>query len=203
MRIYLGDFEDAMLDIEQALMYLAGSEVQLKRYHLSAYQFAAHAYEQLGKLEEAHDCLERGAKAFPPEHAVDAAKLQWLHGRLAFRHGEFKRAEDLLRTACVVLSDKEFPGREAQVTLDLIDVLLVQGRGDEAADLAAGTAPLLFRFQDNRMAEAAILDLVRAAAEGRLREGVVRQVRSRLEGEHAGQGPHVADLLPDRKIPEP
>ena len=183
MSCYLGEFEAAVLDLEQALEYLAGSETRLSRYHLSAYQHTAFAYEQLDRLGEAHECLERGARAFPPQHAVDAAMLQWQRGRLAARHGEYERADKLMRRAGAVIADKAFPGSEALLALDRIGVFLAQGRGQEAADLAIGVAPLLFRFKDNRIAEAAILQLIHAATEGRLHEGVVADVRRKLEGE--------------------
>ncbi len=189
MLIYLGEYEEAVLSLEQALDRLTGSEAQLSRSHLAAYQFAAYAYEKLGKLGEAHGCLERGARAFPPEHAGDAAKLQWIGGNLAFHHGEYERAEVLLQEAGAVLASKEFPGREAQVTLDRISVMLARGRGEEAIQLAEDMAPLLLRFKDNRIAEAAVLDLMRAAGEGQLNEDVVRKVRTQLEGKRTpGRG---------------
>ncbi len=183
MRCVLGDYEDAVMDLERALEHLAGSEEQLSRYHLSAYQFAAYAYEQLGKLDLANEWLERGAKAFKPRHQVDASRLQWLRGRLAFRHGEYQRAEELLRAVGTVLASKEVPGKEALLSLDLISVLLAQGKSREASDLAASLAPLLFRFKNNRIAEAAIVELIGAAVEGRLREDVVREVRVKLQSQ--------------------
>ncbi len=183
MHSALGEHEDAILDLKQGLKHLAGSETQLKRYHLAAYQFAAYAYEQLGQLDQAHGWLERGVRAFEPQFAVDGAKLQWVRGKLAFRHGRYAQAEELLRAAGSVLASKEVPGKEALVTLDLISVLLAQGRGHEASELAADMAPLLFKFKNNPIAEAAILELISAAAAGRLRETVVREARARLEGE--------------------
>ncbi len=82
-----------------------------------------------------------------------------------------------------MLARKEFPGREAELTLDRISVKLAQDRGDEASKLAEGMAPLLFRFKDNRIAEGAVLELMRAAGEGRLSEGLVCEVRARIESE--------------------
>ncbi len=189
MHIYLGEHDDAIMCIKQALDYLEGSEAHLSRYHLAAYQFAAYIYEQDGKLDEAHTWLARGAKSFAPQNALDAAKLQWLRGTLAFRQGEYERAEELLRAAGAVIANREFPGKEAQLALDLINVLLAQGRGQEAADMAIGMAPLLFRFTGNRIAEAAIVELMSAATQGKLHEGVVREVRGKFEEERtSGRG---------------
>ncbi len=188
MRCYLGEYEDAILDLHQARVKLQGSEY-LARHHLSIYQYLAYAYEQLGMLSDAHEWLEKGAKTFPPTNAVDGARLQWDSGRLAARSGEYERAEALLRSAGATLANKGFPGKEAQVELDLISVLLAQGRGKEASVLASGMAPLLFRFKNNAIAEAAILELISAAAEGRLHERVVDEVRGKLRGERTpGKG---------------
>ena len=182
MQNQVGEYERTTFVLHQARMKLKGNE-QLNSDQLALYQNLAIAYEHLGLLEQAHKWLEEGATTFPPDHASDAAKLRWLRGRLAFRNGQYERAEGLLRIAGAVLADNEFPGREALVSLDLISVLLAQGRSREAAELAAGMAPLLFRFKNNRVAEAAVLELISAAAEGELHERVVHAVREKLEGE--------------------
>ncbi len=188
MRTYLGDHRDAILDLKQALAKLRGAE-HLERDHLALYQYLAHAHEQLGQLDQAHDWLNRGAKAFDAGHAVDAAKLRWLRGRLAFRHGELARAEALLRAAGPALGSHENPLQEALWTLDLIDVLLARGESRQAADLATGMAPLLFRFADNPLAKAAVVELINGALESRLHQGAVRVARAELEGERApGRG---------------
>ncbi len=179
-RTALGDYEGAVLDLKQAFAHFDGA-VGLGRHHLALYQYLAYAYEQLGKLDEAHECLDRGAKAFEPKHAVDAAKVQWLHGTLAFRHGEHARAEKLLRTVREVLASKENPAQEALVSLDLVSVLLAQGKNQEASELAESMARLLFRFKNNRLAEAAIVELISAALEGGLNEDVVGKARRRLK----------------------
>ncbi len=184
----LGEYEEAVLDLERALEFLAGSEAQLSRHNLSAYQYLGLAYERLGKLTKAQECLERGAKTFPPEHAVHAARLQWVGANLAFRHGEYERAEELLKIASDVLIDKEFPGREALLTLDRIHVMIAQGKTEEATVLALGTAPLLLQFQNNPIAEASIFELMTIATEGRLDEAMVCEIRAKLDGERTPQG---------------
>ena len=181
IRSALGDYEEAVLDLERALEHLAGSELQLSRHHLSAYQFTAYAYEQLGQLDKAHEWLEKGANAFEPQHAVDAAKLQWQRGRFALRHGQYAAAEELLRAAGAVLASKEFPGKEALLTLDLISALLAQGKHLEASDLATNMTPLLVRFKNNRFAEAAIFELINKTLEGKLHEGLICEIRQRIE----------------------
>ena len=179
MRTALGDFDTAILDLEQALEHLEGS--QLRRYQLAAYQFLAYAFEQLGNLTAAESCLAKGADTFGSIHAVDQAKLRWLRGTLAFRRGDFPLSERQLRSAGQVLSTKENPGQEALVSLDLVSTLLAQGKNEEAIQLARSMTRLLMSFKKNRLAEAAIVDLIHSALTGRLNEEVVRSARATLE----------------------
>ncbi len=177
MRSGLGQYQEAVLDLERAIEHLAGSEKQLNRHHLSAYQLGAYAHEQLGRLVEAHQWLERGLRIFEPRHAVDIAKLQWFRGRLAFRQGRYGRAQELLRAAGAGLVGKEIPTKRALLTVDLISVLLAQGRRHEASDLAAAVVPPLFDLRSSHVAEATI---AAAALDGKLHEDIVPAVRAKL-----------------------
>lgn len=178
---YLGNYEIAVLDLEQALRHLAGSATLVPRSHLAAYQYLAYAFERLGDLDAAEAALAKGIRTFGSGYAVDRAKLLWLRGTLAFRRGEYQRSERVLRVVGEVLATKEYPGQEAMVALDLADALLAQNKNEEAIQLAEGMAPLLMRFKNNRFAEAAIVELISSALAGRLNQEVVRGVRSKLE----------------------
>ncbi len=185
MHCYAGDYEGAILDLEQALSYLAGTGETLRRNHLAAYQNLAYAYEQLGDLEAAEHCLANGAKQFGSKHEVDRARLQWSQGMVAFQRASYPRAEQLLRSAQGVFAGREGTLQIAVVTLDLLAALLAQGKHEEAAELASGMAQLVARVRNNRLAEAALVELVRATVAGKLSQQIVSEVKARLEAANA------------------
>ena len=51
----------------------------------------------------------------------------------------------------------------------------------EAVELATGMAGLLMKFKNNRLAEAAVVELISAALDGKLSRELVGAVRARLE----------------------
>ena len=192
----LGEFEEAVTDLEGALKHLTGTSARTSRNKLAAFQFLAYAHEQLGDLDAAEACLHNGMEVFGSEHAVDQAKLEWSSGTLAFRRGAFERSEELLRRAGKVLAARENPGQEALVSLDLVAALLAQGKYESASDLASSMAHLLMKLENTRLTEAAIVELLTANMEGKLNQEIVRQVRSKIRSE---QGlPHASVQKPSR-----
>ncbi len=181
MNCYAGHYEDAVLDLRQALRHLEGTENELGRYHLAAYQFLAYAFEHMDDLDAAEQCLAAGVRSFGPEHAVDQAKLGWLRGSLAFRRGDLGLAEEQLRAARQVLAAKQHPGQEALVTLDLVSVMLSRDLPREAAQVATDMARLLFAFKSHRFAEAAIVELISASLAGNLSQDLVAEARAQVE----------------------
>ncbi len=181
MHCYAGDYDGAILDLEQALGYLAGTNETLRRTHLAAYQHLAYAHEQLGDLEAAELWLARGAKACGSKHKVDQARLFWSQGLVAFQQASYLRAEDLLRTAQSVLASRESTIQVALITLDLLAALLAQGKHQEATELGSGMAQLVAKFRNNPWAEAALVELLRATVSGKLSQQLVSQAKSRLE----------------------
>ncbi len=177
---YLGDHETVVLILRRALCCLKGTEAELPRTHLTAYQLLAYASEQLGELDAAERYLEQGARAFAPRNEVDAAKLRWLHGNLTFQRGDYRRAEGLLQAARETLAASENPGQEALVSLDIADVLLAQDRLGEACALAQDMARLLECFEANRLAAQAIVKLIRPALAGKLSRAIVGEARADL-----------------------
>ncbi len=189
MNCYAGNYEDAVLDLRQALRHLEGTESELGRYHLAAYQFLAYAFEHLDDLDAAEECLAAGVRSFGPEHAVDQAKLEWLRGSLASRRGDYPLAEENLRAARRVLAAKQHPGQEALVTLDLVSVMLAQDKARDAARLATDMARLLFAFKKHRIAEAAIVELVSASLAGNLSQDLVAEARVQIEAWNPRKAP--------------
>ena len=183
MNCYAGHYDTAVLDLQQALRYLEDGAGELSRNRLAAYQFLAYAFEQLGNLDDAEECLAKATQDFLSSHAVDTAKLRWLRGTLAFRRGDYLKSEELLRAAHDTLASHENALQEGVVILDLLRSLLAQGKNQEATHLATGMPHLLMKFRDNRLAEAAIVELISAAVAGQLNEEIVREARAKLEKE--------------------
>ena len=181
MNSYAGNYEDAVLDLRQALRHLEGTAGELPRYHLMCYQLLAYAFEHLGDLDAAEEWLATGLRSFGPQHAVDKAKLEWLRGSLALKRGDYLLAEQLLRKAKAVLAVKMHAGQEALVSLDLVSALLAQEEHQKAAELATGMARLALEFKNHRFVEAAIFKLISAALEGKLNQELVATARAQLE----------------------
>ena len=177
----LGDYDAAVEDLEQALHHLADSVERLPRYCLAAYQYLAFAFEQQGKLETAERWLARGIEAVDCcGHSVDRAKLEWLRGNLALRRGDTRCSEECLRSAYATLAEHENLLQAAVVTIDLIQALMAQGKNAEATETAAGMGRLLWKFKNNRLAEAVVVELVSSAVAGHLNAELVHQARAKL-----------------------
>ena len=185
LHAYHGQHTEAVPVLQRALEVLDGTAAEIPRTHLSAYQVLTYAFEGLGDLEAAEAHLEKGVRDFGSQHRVDQAKLRWLQARLAFRRGDLLRAEVLLRAAWPILTESENALQEAMIIIDLVATLLSQGMLREACVLAHGMAKLLTRFRGNRLAETAIVQLLRDAAEGKLTLEMLEETRAKLEKEGA------------------
>ncbi len=177
----LGDHKTATQVLSQALRYLNGNEARLPRYHFAAYQYLAIAFEQLGELDAAEARLEEATGISGLENGFYSAKLRWQQGTLAFKRGDCRRSEGLLRAARKALAATENPGQEALVSLDVLDVLLAQGKLEEACSLAGDMARLLDCFEDDRLAARAIVRLIRPTLAGKLSRAIVAEARADLE----------------------
>ncbi|MCP3962570.1 MAG: hypothetical protein GY719_32420 [bacterium] len=184
MLSWIGDHDTALLVLRQALRYLDGDTAELRRNRFAAHQYLAYTHSQQGDLDAAERQLETAAGMEDLEHGFYWGKLRWLQGTLAFKRGDFQRSEELFRSAAQVLEAQE-PGQAALVSLDLVEALLAQDRLTEACELAQNMARLLERFGKNRLAEMAILQLVRAGLEGRVNRRLLQEARAQLEEGHA------------------
>ncbi|MEM7582870.1 MAG: hypothetical protein AAF560_05775 [Acidobacteriota bacterium] len=181
MHCYAGNYQGAILDLEQANDHLEGTGSRLPRTHLAASQHLAYAYEQLGELEAAEKCLAEGAQRFGSEHAVDRARLLWSQGLVAHKRGCYERSERLLRLAQEILAERESALQIAVLTLDLLAALLAQEKKSSATELASSMAQLVARFRKNKWAEAALVELIRSAVAGQLSLSLVREIKGKLE----------------------
>lgn len=183
----LGRYGTAITVLERALQHLQSSTPQ-PRYHFAAYQLLAWAYELRGELDAAEQHLAQATTVPGLEEGLYWGRLQWMQGTLASKRGDYQRSESLLRAASQALSEQENPGQEALISVDLVAVLLAQGRLEEACALATDMAQLLERFpKTNKLAEGAIVELVRAALQGKLTRELLGEVRVKLHGKSTPQ----------------
>ncbi len=188
MLCYLGDFEAAECVLGRALDHLAGSEAVDARNHFAAYQYLAYSREQQGDLAGAERWLEEAIRVKGLERGFYWGKLRWQQGTLAFRRGDYPRSEALLRAARAVF-EKEEPGQQVLLAVDLLEALVAQGKTEEAGQLAKGMASLLARFRNNRLMEAAVTRIVSSALTDELSLDLLAEVRRELRRGRAPGGP--------------
>ncbi|MEM7355593.1 MAG: hypothetical protein AAF657_32565 [Acidobacteriota bacterium] len=179
-----GDYDSAARVLQRAMSHLEFGTPE-PRYLFAAYQYLSYAFEQLGDLEAAESSLETATSIAGLEKGFYCGKLQWMQGTLAFKRGDYARSEALLRSACEVLSAQENPAQEALVSIDLVETLLAQAKAAEACSLAKDMTRLLECFPKNKLAEMAIVQLIRAALQGELTRELLGEVRVKLDGKSA------------------
>ena len=178
MLYYLGKYQTAVGVLEQALRRLDAGQIRDPRNRFAAYQCLAYAHVQLGDLEGAESQLAKATDVAGSDRGVYWGKLRWLQGSLALKRGAYRRAERLLRSASQALATQENSAQEALVSIDLVEALLAQGRLDEACELAAGMARFLGSLRNNRLAEMATFQLVRAGLDGTLSRRLLNSMRA-------------------------
>ena len=112
------------------------------------------------------------------------ASLIWDHGVIALKSHSYDVAEERLREASQ-LFERLKDGSWALVALDLTAALEAQGKSLEAVALAATTADYLATFPRNRVARAAVSELMGSVVRGRVSLDVVERVQEKLKPEHA------------------
>ncbi|MEM1202717.1 MAG: hypothetical protein AAGN66_05765 [Acidobacteriota bacterium] len=153
--------------LRKALRRMPQGSPALRRYRVAAYQNLALAHENARDLEASERWLGKAVEAFHDEGGINQAKMVWEYGRLARLKGDHDLAEERLRQAQRQMLD--CGGLDsALVTLDLVRLLLEQGKTQEAVEMASGMASLLQSFAKSPVLEAATLAFVRAALAGQL-----------------------------------
>ncbi len=168
MRYYLGDFREALFDIQAAMAHLSDPRQLMAFHQIAAYCFAA--------LDLEGDACREAAAA----RALADGAPEWMQGKLSWLEADLARGSarlDHLRRAKAAL----WPGRPADcalVTIELIAQALAVGDESLAEQAALGLCALVERTSSPRI-EKAILRLVRN--QGRLTPDLVAEIRRSLE----------------------
>ena len=159
---YLGRYQEALPLFELAHKRLPSTE---KRYICASHLQMANTYLSLGDYPRTLRALE---SAHPLNHHLartDQPKLVWIKARVFRDRSRLDLAADLFRGVFRDLvrtrsMDAPESGR------DLAQVLLLEGRGVEAVEVASRALELTEAFKDNRFAQAVLPDLLQVRREG-------------------------------------
>ncbi len=178
---YLGRHRESIEASQQALDLLPDSAPQ---YRLAAYCNLAHVYLAIGEPHEAQRCQFLAEPFVQFADSQDRAKVHWLRATVSRQLGQLAESEQYYRQSLEMFR-RLHHGEAALCGVELVRVVIEQGKPAEAARICQELWPLLEPLQSNRIVEAAVGELLRAGARGSLSLDLVRQVKARLEGERA------------------
>ncbi len=183
----LGKFQETVNVITKALRLLQGDSRRTKRNRVVANQTLTRAYKALGDLERAESALKQAVAESDQTGTMYRASLLWDHGVIALARSSYALAEDSLREATALfgrLNDRH----KALVTLDLTEALIAQGKNLEAIAEALSMAEYLRAFRGNKVAEAAISDLIQTAVRGNLTLAAIERTQDALKSVNERSG---------------
>lgn len=121
-------------------------------------------FKDLGNLEAATDHLSKARECPLPDHQQKGAIL-WTSAEINRAHGRAVAAEATYRAAIAELWE-ERPLQAALASIDLAEMLLEQGRYQEAIQATTGLSALIRPLSIYPIAESALLELVRIPFSG-------------------------------------
>ncbi len=177
---HLGHRRITIRVVDEALPLLQTRSTAADRYRAAAFQLRGFCFQRLGDLEQALEDLDRAVNALRGDSAAPM-KARILCLRAAIRTSlenfdsaarDYWKALEILRT--VHYADA------ALVTVELVRVLILLGRHDEARRTAFSVRQLVIPLQRNRHVSAAIAELIRGG-QSALTLARVERVRAALE----------------------
>lgn len=176
-----GDYEAAILVLERALSTFDSLGADAPQFVCAAHQYLAYIHEQRDDLETAEQQLRLATEvASSLQRSSFWARLTWSRGTLAHKRGHHGEAAEYLAAAREALAENESTLQEALITVDLLAALLAQQRFAEACAEATTMARMVEPFRNNRLAEMAVVQLVRAGIEGSLSQQLLEKTRAQL-----------------------
>lgn len=164
----------------KALVRLPKSDPSLARYRTGAYVELAKAERMKGNLQASQEWLDCFLNELPADSGdFIRAKVLYEKGQLHYEKGELAYAEQYFVEARDLLFACEAPDA-VLVCLYLTRVWLDQHRFHEAVELAESMARLMSKFRKNKLKEAALLNYIRAASEGRLSIQLVENLQKTM-----------------------
>ena len=98
----------------------------------------AEALYELGRLDEAGEWARRGLELADPDDMATQVLARKVLAKVLARRGQFEHAESLSREAVALVDETEALVTQADVRVDLAEVLELAGRREEAASLLNG-----------------------------------------------------------------
>ena len=195
----LGDLEGegrALVDCSRTLHYLGRSTEAIKAgkralellpesladNRLTALCTLGSSYLAIGDPIAADELLSSAAPLADSTGKQDQAKVLWLRASVCRQQGQRQKAERLLRYVVDIFRGLHF-GEAALAGVELVRVLLEQGKPGEAQQVCNSLLPLLDPLEQNPIVEAAFGELLRAGARGSLCLALTRQIKASIEGE--------------------
>ncbi len=180
---YLGEYRAAIAALEHALKFPLGESGCESRNRLVAHQVLGRCFHSLGDFERAEVAVAEAVAHSENAGSLYRASLLWDHGVIAMACRSYDVAEERLSEASQLFGRLK-DSSKALVALDLTKTLEAQGRSLEAVGLAATTAEYLATFRGNRVAEAAVSELMQTVVDGRVSLDVIERVQEKLRSEH-------------------
>ncbi len=177
---YTGKLKRADRAFKVALTYLVGDDPSQRRNRLSVASGIAFTKLQIGDAEGADRWLQRAIDLIDAEDSTTLGKMIWKYGILSYQTGDFIKAERGLTDARKILGVEENPIQGALVALDLAAALHAQGKTLELHELAEDVTGLLRFFDDNRLAQAALMHFIRAGLDGRITDELIEEAGKKL-----------------------
>ncbi len=177
---YLGRRRESIAAHTRALDLLPESEGQ---YRIGAWQTLGLVHLDLGDLDMAERCADRAAPllklAAGPQ---DRGKFLWFRAALYRQRGRLDESERLFRQV-VEIFRKLHHGEAALSAVELVQVILEQGKPGEARQFCRSMWPLLEPLERNPIIGAAFGELLRSGARGSLNLDLMKRIKARLEDE--------------------
>ncbi len=182
--INLGEYTNAVVALEKSLSLLRQDSLRSDRNRLAAYQALAYAYEKMGDFERAEHTIARAVALSEQAGRINRAMVLWRYGAISFAGGAFDLAEERLRQAYELFDRLEDPNK-AILALDLTKALTAQGERLEAGAMATSMSQFLAAFRGNKVARAAINDLIQTALRGDLTVDAIEQAQAEIVSSRA------------------
>jgi predicted ATPase len=96
----------------------------------------AHALYELGAVDEADRFSRASEMAAPADDLISQVLWRTSRAKVLAKRGEVRHAIGLARDAVDLAHSTDFPNTQGDTLLDLAQVLVLAGRGDEARDVA-------------------------------------------------------------------
>ncbi len=166
--LYYLDWPLESIELHLAALPRLLHDPQLRRSRATALQTLGFNYLKLQDLDR--------AEAYAAQARQEASELGpwvfggilWLQADIATARGRYEEAEGFFREAVEIFSPTS-AGQAALASIELVRSLLLQGRDREAHETAKAMARLveLLHRKKNRVAEAALTELIRCGLERR------------------------------------